>query len=305
MTAPHYLHVSTRAAGDDGALQYWNHRMQAVFGGIRVRSSSAGFHGRLRGLQLDRIGVYDIGSDEASIEGGGGVGQELYLLVNLEGRSHVHQDGRSRSLGGNDAMLIHGGLGYGIDLESRHRMVVTRLAGGAVTTGLAPYVGRVLRAPRTVAIRHLLAALPRGVGQGIVRPDAVQGTLATLLALDFAEPDLPHPARRDPAHWWREGMREIHRRATTPGVGAADIAGALGIGVRQLQAAFAAHGTTVSAEVIRARLVAVRQRLSTDPAEPLTTVAHACGFSDQAHLSRCFRAAFGVTPSHYRARIQG
>lgn len=75
VTAPHCLHVSTRAAGDDGAIQYWNHRMQAVFGGIRVRSSSAGIHGRLRGLQLDRIGVYDFGSDEASIEGESGSGR--------------------------------------------------------------------------------------------------------------------------------------------------------------------------------------------------------------------------------------
>lgn len=34
----------------------------------------------------------------------------------------------------------------------------------------------------------------------------------------------------------------------------------------------------------------------------LGRIAHATGFSDQAHFSRSFKAHFGVTPSQYRAR---
>ena len=34
--------------------------------------------------------------------------------------------------------------------------------------------------------------------------------------------------------------------------------------------------------------------------QPLTAVAQRCGFSDSSHLSRCYRSAFGMPPSHAR-----
>jgi AraC-like DNA-binding protein len=36
--------------------------------------------------------------------------------------------------------------------------------------------------------------------------------------------------------------------------------------------------------------------------EPIAAVAAETGFSDQSHLGRCFRRAFGVTPGQYRLR---
>ena len=37
---------------------------------------------------------------------------------------------------------------------------------------------------------------------------------------------------------------------------------------------------------------------------PLSEVAAAAGFADQAHLTRCFRRALGVTPGSYRAAMR-
>jgi len=37
--------------------------------------------------------------------------------------------------------------------------------------------------------------------------------------------------------------------------------------------------------------------------EPVAAVAAEAGFSDQSHLGRCFRRAFGVTPGHYRRNL--
>jgi transcriptional regulator GlxA family with amidase domain len=34
--------------------------------------------------------------------------------------------------------------------------------------------------------------------------------------------------------------------------------------------------------------------------EPIADIAVACGFGDQAHLTRRFCRAFGVTPGRYR-----
>lgn len=43
-------------------------------------------------------------------------------------------------------------------------------------------------------------------------------------------------------------------------------------------------------------------RLLRDTAMPLAEVASACGFYDQSHLARSFRASLGCTPSEYRRR---
>ena len=39
--------------------------------------------------------------------------------------------------------------------------------------------------------------------------------------------------------------------------------------------------------------------------DPISRIAFAAGFSDQSHLNRQFRAAFGVTPASYRRSAQG
>ncbi|MBT53846.1 MAG: AraC family transcriptional regulator [Mameliella sp.] len=49
------------------------------------------------------------------------------------------------------------------------------------------------------------------------------------------------------------------------------------------------------------RLARAREMLRTN-CEPLKQIAAACGFSDQAHMTRAFRKAEGVTPGQYRAR---
>lgn len=43
---------------------------------------------------------------------------------------------------------------------------------------------------------------------------------------------------------------------------------------------------------------ACREMLATD--QPLTAIAHACGFSDQAHLSRSFHLQMGTAPLAWR-----
>ncbi|MBO6601775.1 MAG: helix-turn-helix transcriptional regulator [Roseicyclus sp.] len=58
-------------------------------------------------------------------------------------------------------------------------------------------------------------------------------------------------------------------------------------------------GITPQALVMRRRLDAAKTRLR-DPALSLGAIAMATGFADQAHLSRSFKSAVGMTPSGYR-----
>ncbi len=46
---------------------------------------------------------------------------------------------------------------------------------------------------------------------------------------------------------------------------------------------------------------AVRQMQLTD--QPLAIIAEACGFTDQSHLNRLFRARYGTPPAHWRRTL--
>jgi AraC family transcriptional regulator len=59
------------------------------------------------------------------------------------------------------------------------------------------------------------------------------------------------------------------------------------------------HRCTIGSYLRRLRLDAACRQLI-DGERPLADIALAAGFADQSHFSRLFRAATGVTPTHYR-----
>jgi AraC family transcriptional regulator len=83
-----------------------------------------------------------------------------------------------------------------------------------------------------------------------------------------------------------------------------DLAGELGVHPVHLSRAFAAqYGITMS-EYRRGQRIAQATHLLANGHESITRIAYACGFVDQAHLTRAFKQATGVTPAIYRARAR-
>ena len=73
-----------------------------------------------------------------------------------------------------------------------------------------------------------------------------------------------------------------------------------GLSPRSLQRVLASEAVTWP-QVVRALRVQAASDMVLERDASLTRIAHAVGFSDLAHLSRCFHAAAGLSPSTYRA----
>lgn len=82
----------------------------------------------------------------------------------------------------------------------------------------------------------------------------------------------------------------------------AQVAAAVGVSLRQLQALFRGEGLNVAAWIWQRRLETAAQRLADPACLPLQVgeVAYRCGFADQAHFSRRFRDRYGASPRAYR-----
>ncbi|MER6581851.1 helix-turn-helix domain-containing protein [Nonomuraea sp. NPDC001023] len=95
----------------------------------------------------------------------------------------------------------------------------------------------------------------------------------------------------------------IDRHLHDPCLGAAQVAGVMGISVRHLARIFESTGRSPARHIVERRLVRAHAEL-TGPRALETTiadVAHRWGFSSQAHFARLFRTRYGLTPSEARA----
>lgn len=64
-----------------------------------------------------------------------------------------------------------------------------------------------------------------------------------------------------------------------------------------------ALGKSACALVQERRIERAKTLLSKSRGMPIKEIAAACGFSDQAHLTRVFRAKFNITPARYRLQL--
>jgi AraC-like DNA-binding protein len=93
----------------------------------------------------------------------------------------------------------------------------------------------------------------------------------------------------------------IEKRLDDPELSPATIARAHSISIRYLHLLFSERGLTVGGWVRSRRLARCRVALSDIRREgTITEIAMKWGFSDAAHFSRSFKAAFGISPSAFR-----
>jgi len=105
-----------------------------------------------------------------------------------------------------------------------------------------------------------------------------------------------------PARWLRDAREYIDAHACEPR-SLGEIAAAVGCDPVRLSRAFRrAHGHSIGEHQRNLRVAAASELLATGNM-PLAEIAQACGFYDQAHLTRSFKAVVGCTPAVFRKGV--
>lgn len=130
------------------------------------------------------------------------------------------------------------------------------------------------------------------------------GCLANLLAVSMLTANPEQPAQIAAQSPTLNRIREvIHAQLADPELDCAQIAGSVGLSVRQVHAVFSGTGTTVMRHIWQKRLEKIAEELKNKSLanKPVSAIAFEWGFNEAAHFSRQFKAHFGIPPAKYRA----
>ena len=96
----------------------------------------------------------------------------------------------------------------------------------------------------------------------------------------------------------------LREHAADPETCARSAAAAIGVSPRYVQRLFQQRGTTASAYLLAQRLEMARRDLLSGRSRTITDVAYCCGFTNSAHFSTLFKAAFGQSPRDFRRQVR-
>lgn len=136
-------------------------------------------------------------------------------------------------------------------------------------------------------------------------PLDLDGLVAELTAELMAEVAGDFERQQGRAPRWLLQCRDAlldDERYTVGNSGLCKLAGELGVHPVYLARAFRRHFRCSPGEFARSRRLQRAAALLARSRLSLSEVALDCGFFDQAHLTRSFRACFGMTPGDYRLR---
>jgi transcriptional regulator GlxA family with amidase domain len=158
--------------------------------------------------------------------------------------------------------------------------------------------------PRSGAVlAQLLADAFKALDSDI---DRVRASLSRAVALVDATP--PQAVARGEgglAAWQARKISALIEASLEDGVRIADLATALRLSKSHFSRAFKVHFGRPPQQYILERRIARAQHLMLMSDRRLCEVALACGFTDQAHLSRVFRRRVGAAPNAWRRACLG
>ncbi|MBL8563781.1 MAG: helix-turn-helix transcriptional regulator, partial [Gemmobacter sp.] len=164
-------------------------------------------------------------------------------------------------------------------------------------------------APEALERPHFLTAPPKLGTMGALLAGALEGSallLEGLMLATLAELFAPQPARAPLSEPQLAAVQARVLAALHRQVSLAELAEAAGLSESRFSHAFKqSTGETPHRWQMRLRVEAASARMLAAPGLGLAEIAVDCGFADQAHLGRVFRAHFGRTPADWRRHAAG
>lgn len=238
-----------------------------------------------------------------------GVDSPVTLMLCLSGRGRLTAKRKSIELAEGVLCAVDMSDRWTIDWRSDFEILLLQLP----RAGLASRLGRARvtfpavlgKTVAAIAVRPVL----RTLASHIDRVDQADLSVAEIAVTELAASALLSELKADEggmtqvqtAHF-RRVTAAIEQQLQEPDLALSDIAGKEGMSVRYLQRLFEKRGESFSDYVRNLRLERCRADLL-DPnhsAESIAEVGLRWGFRDQAHFSRAFSAAFGLSPSQVR-----
>ncbi|WP_280717756.1 helix-turn-helix domain-containing protein [Kitasatospora sp. MAP5-34] len=312
--------MTTASVPDEEKAAFWGEAVSRTLVPVEVAPPAGRpFEGSLESHRLGYVRVSTLAADATRVSRTPGLiarspqaEPQVGVGVQVSGRAVLVQDGRRAEVAEGGLVLYDTARPYFFDYPERFRSHVFQVprrllavpesdirqaAGTAVTPTegfgavLLPFLGRL------AASAH---SCPASVG------DRLGGSFADLLITLIAH--LTGPTATDPhtsnGHLVRRVRDHIDRHLGDPELSPEIIAQAHHISVRYLHRLFESEGVTVGRFIQQCRLEACARELArrSRTAPTVSAVAQRWGFVNPAHFSRAFRAAYGMSPSDWRAR---
>ncbi|WP_244564755.1 helix-turn-helix domain-containing protein [Rhizobium sullae] len=233
-------------------------------------------------------------------------GENLFLLLQLEGTCGIEQRGRQSIIAPGDCILVDSSapsiFHFGGNF-SNHLSV--HLPRQLIVAGKAAHV----EISRRLEAEDPMSAMLRALVAKLIRTDAQDKRAQSLRELLFSATRQAFAMDEDPDHSFPAdsagGRLEIvqiliDRHLTDEHLTPQWLADKVGISLRTLQDDFLALGTTATSLIRLRRLHLVHEQLlqmKNGPSAPtIAEVAYSAGFNDISYFNRCFRKAFDCSP---------
>lgn len=298
---------------------YWSDLVCDVF--VKLDCKSPARHSFKAAMHYDTLDwLRVVGAESNAIEAvrshrqiSKGYEDDLLVSIQIEGQTHLIQDGREAVLNAGDFALYDSERPYSLLMSDETRLVCLQFPRKELVGRLgtvAPFVAQANSGKSGVGgfFLDLARALPQRAAE--IEGDAIRGFADHVIDLLALSLDC---GRRESLHLssGRSLMLARLKRVIRDHIRDPELCPALaarlgGMSVRHANRLLAEENTSLERFILIERLACTASALGNSKFDHLSVseIGYSSGFNDASHFSRTFRSRYGLSPRAFRARAQ-
>jgi AraC-like DNA-binding protein len=269
------------------------------------------FNGHVRHRQIGLVGITDVRASamrasRTAATIAGAPSDDLIVVLHLSGKCLAEQRSLSAELTPHGGAMVAADDRYVFDFPNGFRQLVLKLpkyllAEERIASATRMSL-RLTPGPARLLERLALSSLDDPTGFSPAEAIGIEHAFADLLRSSILRGQ-SGVSDRIGASRYAEACLFIRQHLADAALRPASVAAHMKMSTRSLARLFAEHGVTIERTIWNERLAAARRDLE-DPRlsdRSITEIAFSWAFNDAGHFSRNFSAAYGLSPSAFRA----